>query len=97
MELPKTKPANPFAKAGLPEITLSDEQRAKGMAFSMLFFSGDGTSDRDDKYDFLLECARFADENGFQGVWTPERHFQAFGGLFPNPSVLSAALAIRRG
>ncbi|MDH3603844.1 MAG: LLM class flavin-dependent oxidoreductase, partial [Candidatus Tectomicrobia bacterium] len=26
--------------------------------------------------------------------WTPERHFQAFGGLFPNPSVLSAALAM---
>jgi natural product biosynthesis luciferase-like monooxygenase protein len=27
-------------------------------------------------------------------VWTPERHFQTFGGLYPNPSVLGAALAM---
>src|SRR5262249_14412230 len=31
--------------------------------------------------------------HGFEAVWTPERHFHAFGGLFPNPSVMSAALA----
>jgi len=29
----------------------------------------------------------------FTAVWTPERHFHAFGGLFPNPSVTSAAVA----
>ena len=23
--------------------------------------------------------ARFADENGFEAIWTPERHFHAFG------------------
>ncbi len=67
---------------------------SKGMQFSLLFFSGDGATETDDKYDFLLECARFADAHGFQAIWTPERHFQAFGGLFPNPSVLSAALAM---
>src|SRR5690606_27565473 len=33
------------------------------------------------------------DANGFAAVWTPERHFHAFGGLYPNPSVLAAALA----
>jgi len=26
-------------------------------------------------------------------VWTPERHFHSFGGLYPNPSVVSAAIA----
>ena len=26
-------------------------------------------------------------------MWTPERHFHAFGGLYPNPSVTSAAIA----
>jgi natural product biosynthesis luciferase-like monooxygenase protein len=26
-------------------------------------------------------------------VWTPERHFHEFGGLYPNPSVTSAAIA----
>jgi natural product biosynthesis luciferase-like monooxygenase protein len=46
-----------------------------------------------EKYRLLLESARFADTHGFNAVWTPERHFEAFGGLFPNPSVTSAALA----
>ncbi|HVR97912.1 MAG TPA: MupA/Atu3671 family FMN-dependent luciferase-like monooxygenase, partial [Thermoanaerobaculia bacterium] len=46
-----------------------------------------------DKYRLLLEGARFADEHGFAAVWTPERHFHAFGGLYPNPSVTGAAVA----
>jgi natural product biosynthesis luciferase-like monooxygenase protein len=63
------------------------------MAFSLLFFSGNGeTADRD-KYRLLLEAAKFADGRGFSAVWVPERHFQAFGGLFPNPSVLGGAIA----
>ena len=33
----------------------------------------------------LLEGAKFADRDGFAAVWTPERHFHAFGGLYPNP------------
>ncbi|WP_372529144.1 MupA/Atu3671 family FMN-dependent luciferase-like monooxygenase, partial [Piscinibacter sp.] len=45
------------------------------------------------KYRLLLEGAKFADSHGFNSVWTPERHFAAFGGLFPNPSVTCAALA----
>jgi natural product biosynthesis luciferase-like monooxygenase protein len=62
--------------------------------FSIFFFSADGNADEDQRYRLLLESARFADANGFSAVWTPERHFQAFGGLYPNPSVLSAALAM---
>lgn len=46
-----------------------------------------------DKYQLLLEGARFADNNGFKAVWNPERHFASFGGLFPNPAVTCAALA----
>ncbi len=45
------------------------------------------------KYKLLLEGAKFGDANGFNSIWTPERHFAAFGGLFPNPAVTSAALA----
>ena len=41
----------------------------------------------------MFEGAKFADANGFKAVWTPERHFHAFGGLFPNPVVSSAAIA----
>ncbi|MBW1598459.1 MupA/Atu3671 family FMN-dependent luciferase-like monooxygenase [Streptomyces sp. JJ38] len=44
-------------------------------------------------YRLLTEGARFADAHGFEAVWTPERHFHAFGGIYPNPSVVSAALA----
>ena len=40
-----------------------------------------------------MEGARFADREGFTAVWTPERHFHAFGGLYPNPVVTSAAVA----
>jgi natural product biosynthesis luciferase-like monooxygenase protein len=62
--------------------------------FSIFFFSADGNAEESQRYRLLLESARFADANGFAAIWTPERHFQAFGGLYPNPSVLSAALAM---
>ena len=64
------------------------------MQFSLFFFSDDGENGSGDKYRLLLECAKFADAHDFCAVWTPERHFQEFGGLYPNPSVLSAALAM---
>jgi natural product biosynthesis luciferase-like monooxygenase protein len=81
----------------LPDATPTPDRYdhdAVTMDFSLLFFSGDGSQNSADKYGFLLECVRFADEHDFRAVWTPERHFQTFGGLFPNPSVLSAALAM---
>ena len=65
----------------------------RGMRFSIFFFSADGSAATGGKYDLLLECARFADAHDFDAVWTPERHFVDFGGLYPNPAVLSAALA----
>jgi len=64
------------------------------MAFSLFFFSADGATNQPDKYRLLLESARFADKHGLAAVWTPERHFQGFGGLYPNPSLLAAALAM---
>ena len=45
------------------------------------------------KYELMLEAAKFGDERGFCAVHTPERHFGAFGGPFPNPSVTGAAIA----
>ena len=63
------------------------------MSFSLMYFSSDEGGRERDKYRLLLEGARFADSNGLVAVWTPERHFHAFGGLFPNPSVASAAIA----
>ncbi len=62
------------------------------MDFSIFYFADDGTSERD-RYRLLLDGARFADANDFAAVWTPERHFHPFGGLFPNPAVTGAAVA----
>ena len=63
------------------------------MDFSLFYFSGDEGQNPEDKYRLLLEGAKFADQNGFAAVWTPERHFHAFGGLYPNPALTSAAIA----
>lgn len=63
-----------------------------GMEFSLFYWGNDDGVGRD-KYRSLLEGAQFADKNGFCAVWTPERHFHAFGGPYPNPSVTGAAVA----
>ncbi|MEM0981170.1 MAG: LLM class flavin-dependent oxidoreductase [Cyanobacteria bacterium P01_H01_bin.58] len=64
------------------------------MKFSLFYFDGDGSVARPNQYQLLIESAKFADQNGFTAVWTPERHFHAFGGLYPNPCVTAAALAV---
>ncbi|MEU1268506.1 MupA/Atu3671 family FMN-dependent luciferase-like monooxygenase [Streptomyces sp. NPDC005799] len=66
----------------------------KEVKFSLFFFSDDSAELTEDQYGLVLEGARWADENGLWAVWTPERHFHRFGGLYPNPAVLSAALAV---
>lgn len=58
----------------------------------MFFSSADQVVDHD-KYALLRNAVQFADARGFTCVWTPERHFHEFGGLFPNPALTSAALA----
>jgi natural product biosynthesis luciferase-like monooxygenase protein len=65
---------------------------AQPIDLSLMYFSSAHAAG-DDKYRLLLDGARFADANGFAAVWTPERHFHDFGGLYPNPAVTSAALA----
>jgi natural product biosynthesis luciferase-like monooxygenase protein len=64
------------------------------LEFSLFYFASDEGETVADKYRLLVEGARFADDHDFVAVWTPERHFHAFGGLYPNPSVASAALAM---
>ena len=63
------------------------------MRIGLLFFSA-ASSDPRGGYEVLLRLARYADEAGLHAVWTPERHFEDFGGLYPNPSGLGAALAV---
>ncbi|WP_055693152.1 MupA/Atu3671 family FMN-dependent luciferase-like monooxygenase [Streptomyces prasinopilosus] len=65
------------------------------MDFSLFYFANEQEAEADatDRYGLLLEGAKFADTHGFTAVWTPERHFHEFGGIYPNPSVLGAAVA----
>jgi natural product biosynthesis luciferase-like monooxygenase protein len=71
---------------------------AHDVDFSLVYFGSDDGEVADlvgpEKYRLLMEGTRFADENGFSAVWTPERHFHIFGGMFPSPSVAGAALAM---
>jgi natural product biosynthesis luciferase-like monooxygenase protein len=65
----------------------------RSMDFSLFYFASDESSSEGEKYRLLLEGAKFADRHGFRAVWTPERHFHNFGGLYPNPAITGAAIA----
>ncbi|MBI6630199.1 MupA/Atu3671 family FMN-dependent luciferase-like monooxygenase [Pontibaca salina] len=88
---------------GFKVVLLGDDNRAAVAGASRpvserridfnLFYWGNDDGAGPKKYELLLEGAKFADENGFNAVWTPERHFHAFGGPYPNPSVTGAAVA----
>lgn len=62
------------------------------MKFGLFYFAAN-VDDPASGFRLLMDGARFADEHGFSAVWTPERHFHEFGGLYPNPSVAGAAIA----
>jgi natural product biosynthesis luciferase-like monooxygenase protein len=70
-------------------------QAARKLDFGLFYFASEADKSEDlaDKYRLLIEGAKFADRHGFSAVWTPERHFHSFGGLFPNPAVTGAAVA----
>jgi natural product biosynthesis luciferase-like monooxygenase protein len=89
---------------GFKVVVLSEDARLPGSAATRatptrrhldfsLFYFGNETDTENNRYRLTLEGAKFADRHGFKAVWTPERHFHSFGGLYPNPSVLGAALA----
>jgi len=86
---------------GFKVVISSDEDRAlasggaasgRPMDFG-LFYWGNDDAPGARKYRLLIEGAKFADARGFNSVWTPERHFHAFGGPYPNPAVTGAAVA----
>ena len=75
------------------ELTDAAAPARRPLDFSLFYFAADAESEPGEKYRLLLDGAKFADQNGFCAVWTPERHFHAFGGLYPNPAVTGAAVA----
>lgn len=63
------------------------------MRFSFLFFS-DVRQDvsEAEKYEFLREVTLFADKNGFEAIYLPERHFHEFGSIHANSAVMASHL-----
>jgi natural product biosynthesis luciferase-like monooxygenase protein len=80
--------------AGMETATVVPDVGHPPMEFSLFYFSSNEGEFQRHKYRLLLEGAKFADEHDFTAVWVPERHFHAFGGLYPNPSVLASALSV---
>ncbi|WP_255316224.1 non-ribosomal peptide synthetase/type I polyketide synthase, partial [Myxococcus fulvus] len=67
--------------------------RTQAMDMSLIYFANDEDSLTGPKYELLIEGSKFADAHDFSAVWTPERHFHSFGGLYPQPAVVAAAIA----
>lgn len=76
--------------AGPTAQTQPEMRRALGLG---LFMWGNDDAPGRAKYRLLMEGSKFFDDNRFAAVWTPERHFHAFGGPYPNPAVTGAAVA----
>lgn len=74
--------ARPAADASRPKVGVS-----------LFFFSAAEEAAGGDRYRLFDSAVQYADRAGFEAVWIPERHFHPVGGLFPNPSVLAAAVA----
>jgi natural product biosynthesis luciferase-like monooxygenase protein len=91
---PRTGAVTPAARpAPAPVAAASRAPRPDTADFSLYFFGDYPDDQQADKYALITSAARFADRHGFHALWLPERHFHSFGALFPNPSVLAAALA----
>ncbi len=89
--LARQAPHGTASATGAPSVSAAVSSRR--MDFSLFYFAADAGEASGNRYRLLLEGAKYADTHGFSAVWTPERHFHPFGGLYPNPSVTSAAIA----
>ncbi|MEU2764500.1 amino acid adenylation domain-containing protein [Streptomyces sp. NPDC007094] len=90
----RTTPA-PSQPPPVPKPAHPTPEPANACDLSLYFFGDYPDEAAHDKYALIMEAAEFADRHDFHALWFPERHFDSFGALFPNPSVLAAALAAR--
>lgn len=66
---------------------------SREICFSLLFFSDIRKDVVDaEKYRFIRDLTVFADQEMFEAVYIPERHFHEFGAIFPNSAVMAAYL-----
>jgi natural product biosynthesis luciferase-like monooxygenase protein/amino acid adenylation domain-containing protein/non-ribosomal peptide synthase protein (TIGR01720 family) len=74
------------------DLSAHTQSKNKALDFSLFYF-GNSKTEGGNKYNLFLEGAKYADQNGYSAIWTPERHFNEFGGLYPSPVVLGAAIS----
>lgn len=82
------------AEARLVAYCEAESQPIQELQFGIFFFSGDSREVVEDPYRLILEAAIAGDRLGIGSIWTPERHFHEVGGLYPNPALLGAAIAV---
>lgn len=63
----------------------------KPMDFSLFYFGNIGNEKN--RYEILINAAKYGDKNGYTAIWTPERHFHVFGGPYPSPAIFGGAVA----
>jgi phthiocerol/phenolphthiocerol synthesis type-I polyketide synthase E len=93
---PTTTSADAGVRQAPPSAADSTRREPDGgiPLLSLMFFSAAADVDPgQNPYHELLTAAQFADRQGLHAIWLPERHFNAFGGLYPSPAVLAAVLA----
>jgi amino acid adenylation domain-containing protein/natural product biosynthesis luciferase-like monooxygenase protein len=86
-------PAAPVTVAPVPVPRERHRATPTGDLTTSVYFFSSAQGDLGSDYDLILAAAREADALGYEAIWTPERHFHEFGAQYPNPAVLSAALA----
>lgn len=63
------------------------------MQFSLFFFAAEAAHSETALYQLLVDGSQFAEDAGLTAVWTPERHFHEFGGMYPNPALTAMIVA----
>jgi len=89
-----TRLSSLLALTAAPTAAEQSPPATRALSFSVIFFS-DANQVLAHPYQLVFDIATFADQHGFAAVWLPERHFHPFGGIYPNPAVLAAALATK--
>lgn len=77
---------------GINQSKNIDKKNSK-ITFSFLFFS-DVRKDisNQQKYEFMKDIVLFADKEGFESIYVPERHFSEFGSIYANSALVVAYL-----
>lgn len=75
------------------DTTAIRKASSRAVTFSFLFFS-DVRKDISDarKYEFMKDITLFADREGFEAIYIPERHFYEFGSIYANSAIMAAYL-----